>query len=187
MQHDLAGLIARHGGNEAFVRHLDEFFDQGQYRSKETMLHVPYLYIYAGRPDKTAERVQDCLRRFFHPTRDGLADNEDMGCQSAWYMCSTMGIYPIMGQDLYLLSTPVFRRTEIALGNSGKRLVIEAPQAHPDKPYVRAATLDGKALRRAWIRHSEIADGAVLHFEVGSQPADWGTEDLPPSPMSGKK
>jgi len=77
VQHDFAGLIARHGGNEAFVHHLDEFFDTGQYHSKETMLHVPYLYIYAGRPDKTAERVRECLKRFFHPTRDGLYDNSE--------------------------------------------------------------------------------------------------------------
>ena len=184
VQHDLAGLIARHGGNEAFVRHLDEFFDQGQYRSKETMLHVPYLYIYAGRPDKTAERVRESLKRYFHPTRDGLYDNEDMGCQSAWYMCSTMGIYPMMGQDLYLLSAPIFQRTEIALGKSGKSLVIEAPQAGPENPYVIAATLNGEPLHRAWIRHREIADGAVIRFELGSEPGDWGTRELPPSPMS---
>jgi putative alpha-1,2-mannosidase len=148
------------------------------------MLHVPYLYNYAGRPDKTADRVRECVKRYFHASRDGLDDNEDMGCQSAWYMCSTMGIYPMMGQDLYLLSTPLFQRTEIALGKSGKSLVIEAPEAGPEKLYVRAATLNGEPLQRAWIRHSEIADGAVLRFELGSQPSDWGTEELPPSPMS---
>jgi hypothetical protein len=27
-------------------------------------------------------------------------------------------------------------------------------------------------------------DGAVLRFEVDSQPGDWGTAQLPPSPLS---
>jgi predicted alpha-1,2-mannosidase len=177
--HDMAGLIARHGGNEGFVRHLDEFFDEGYYSSKETMLHIPYLYIYAGRPDKTAERVRASLEKYFHPTRNGLSDNEDMGCQSAWYMCSTMGIYPIMGQDIYLLSSPLFKRTEMMLGTSGNRLVIEAPEAGPDKPYVQSATLNGKPLDRAWLTHHEIAHGATLHFELANSPGEWGTKELP--------
>jgi putative alpha-1,2-mannosidase len=177
----MAGLIARHGGSEAFVRHLDEFFDEGYYSSKETMLHIPYLYIYAGRPDKTAERVRICLEKYFHPTRNGLSDNEDMGCQSAWYMCSTMGIYPIMGQDLYLLSSPLFKRTEMMLGTSGNRLVIEAPEAGPDRPFVRSVTLNGKPLDRAWLTHHEIAHGATLHFKLANSPGEWGMKELPPS------
>jgi len=63
-------------------------------------------------------------------------------------------------------------------------LVIEAPQAGPEKPYVIAATLNGRPLHRAWIRHREIANGAVLRFELGNEPGDWGTTELPPSPMS---
>jgi putative alpha-1,2-mannosidase len=53
--HDFAGLIERCGGAETFIRHLDTFFDEQRYRSKELMLHVPYLYHYAGRPDKSVE------------------------------------------------------------------------------------------------------------------------------------
>ncbi|GAC1641297.1 MAG: GH92 family glycosyl hydrolase [Ktedonobacteraceae bacterium] len=183
VQHDFAGLIARYGGNEGFIQHLDDFFERGYYSSKETMLHIPYLYIYAGRPDKTAKRVQDCMERYFKPTRDGLSDNEDMGCQSAWYMCSAIGLYPMMGQDLYLLTTPIFTRTEIALGKSGNILVTETPEAGQGKSYITAATLNGKPLERAWLRHTEIAHGATLHFELSTIPNAWGTQELPPSPL----
>jgi putative alpha-1,2-mannosidase len=65
-------------------------------------------------------------------------------------------------------------------------LVIEAPQAGPEKPYVIAATLNDQPLHRAWIRHREIADGAVIHFELGSEPGEWATTELPPSPLSKK-
>lgn len=181
--HDFAGLVARHGGAEAFIRHLDAFIDEGAYYSKETMLHAPYLYHYAGRPDKSVERVRACMTKYFNTTRDGLADNEDMGCQSAFYMGSAMGLYPIMGQDLYLLIAPVFSRVEVQLGTSGKTLVMETPEASAEKPYIVSATLNGEPLNRAWVRHSEIADGAVLRFEVSDTPGTWGTAELPPSPM----
>lgn len=92
VQHDFAGLIARHGGQTAFISHLDHFFDDGHFYPKETMLHVPYLYIYAGRPDKTADRLRTILEQHFHTERNGMPDNEDMGCQSTFYMCSTMGL-----------------------------------------------------------------------------------------------
>ncbi len=164
---------------ESVSRHLDEFFDRGFYWSKETMLHIPYLYIYAGSPARTAQRVRECLAKFFRATRDGLSDGEDMGCQSAFYMCSTMGFYPIMGQDLYLLSSPLFTRTEMDLPASGRTLVIEAPDAGPAAPYVQSATLNGKPLARAWVRHHEIISGGVLRFELGARPSAWGTRDLP--------
>jgi len=183
VHHDFAGLIQRHGGNEAFVRHLDEFFERGYYASKESMLHVPYLYIYAGRPDKTVERVRYYMDADYKPTRNGLPDNEDMGSQSAWYMCSAMGLYPVMGQDIYLLSTPAFACTEIDLGNSGKTLVIEAPDAD-SKMYIKSAQLNGTPLHRAWITHGEISSGATISYELCDTPTDWGTRELPPSPFS---
>jgi predicted alpha-1,2-mannosidase len=181
--HDFAGLIERHGGSEAFLQHLDRFFAEGRYRSKEMMLHVPYLYHYVGRPDKSSARVHALRKLYFHARRDGLPDNEDMGCQSAWYICSTMGMYPIMGQDLYLLIAPTFTRSVVALGSSGNSLIIEAPQAGENYIYVKDVTLNGKPLHRAWIRHHEIAKGGVLRFTLDTSPGEWGTHKLPPSTM----
>lgn len=180
--HDFAGLVARHGGPELFVRHLDRFFAAGHYTAKETQLHIPYLYTYAGRPDRTAERVWEYLARY-RPARDGLLDNEDMGAQSAWYMCSALGLYPIMGQDMYLLSTPIFERTEVALGADGARLTIEAPGAGPDRPYIASAMLTGRPLERAWVRHDEIAVGATLWLQLATTPTAWGRGMPPPSPL----
>jgi len=184
VQHDFAGLIERHGGPEVFIDHLDRFFDAGHYHSKETMLHVPWLYTYACRPDRTAERVRECMKRYFRPARDGLSDNEDMGCQSAFYMCSAMGLYPIMGQDPYLLAPPVFEHVEVQLGGSDRTLTIEASGAGPDRSYIAAATIDGEPFDRAWIRHNEIARGATLRFELAEHPARWAKDSAPPSPLA---
>jgi predicted alpha-1,2-mannosidase len=197
--HDFAGLVARLGGPAAYIAALDDFFLppdrepwrgygvpalQRRYHSKEMMLHVPYLYHYAGRPDRTADQVRHALATWFHPERDGLRDNEDMGCQSAFYLASSLGLYPVFGQDLYWLTTPVFTRAEITVGPNDERLVIEAPGAGPDHPYIASATLDGRPLDRAWLRHAEIARGALLRLELSSTPTAWGTTRVPPSPLS---
>ncbi len=179
---DFPELMRRFGGAEAFIRALDAFFDQDQYDSKEMMLHVPWLYHYAGRPDLSVRRVRECMRRYFAPGPDGLADNEDMGCQSAFYMCAAMGVYPMMGQDLYLLGAPVFESVEVALGRSGKTLRIEAP-AHDDGAFVDEIYLDGAPLGRAWIRHAQIKDGAVLRFSFSDVDTGFGRNTPPPGAM----
>ena len=48
---------------------------------------------------------------------------------------------------------------------------------------MKTVTLNGTPLHRAWLRHHEIAQGAILHFTLDTTPGDWGTRELPPSPM----
>src|SRR5207248_5503738 len=98
-------------------------------------------------------------------------------------MLSTMCLYPTLGQDLYLLVAPAFTRTEMALGSSGKSLVIEAPEAREGYIYVKAVTLNGKPLQRARLRYHEIAQGAVLRFSLDTVPGDWGSDEVPQSAM----
>lgn len=202
VQHDFAGLVDRWGGAVGFAATLDQFFSPAtersvyrvgqpvradRYASKETMLHVPYLYHYAGQPNRTAEVVRWAMQTFFQPTRSGLHDNEDMGCQSAFYIASALGIYPLMGQDVYWLTTPVFTRSEITLGAAGRVLVVEAPDAGPDRPYIVGATLNGQPLDRAWLRHGEIRDGATLRLELASEPTNWGANQPPPTPLGASR
>lgn len=179
---DFNGLIARHGGEDAFVRHLDAFFDAGQYRSKEMMLHVPWLYSYAGRPDKTSEQVRWCMRRYFGLGRNGLTDNEDMGCQSAFFMCAAMGLYPVMGQTIFLLAAPVVDRAVISLGRSGKQLVITARNRTENSLYIAHATLNGKPLERAWVDYAELSGGATLVYELSETPTRWAIGSGVPNP-----
>jgi putative alpha-1,2-mannosidase len=183
--HDFAGLVRRHGGTDGFARHLDDYFDAERHASKETILHVPFLYHYAGRPDRSSARVRQWLRRAFSLDRRGLTDTEDMGCQSAWFMAAALGVYPVMGQDIYWLTAPIFEHASIALGNAGARLTIVAPKAGDGHPYIARARLDGQPLERAWLRHAEIARGGVLEFELGEAPTDWGRGRPPPSGFDG--
>ena len=177
-QADFAGLIARHGGPDGFAAHLDWFFDGGHYHTKETWLHVPYLYHYVGRPEDSMRRARWAMDEFFTPGPKGLRDNEDMGCQSAYFMGTAMGIYPMMGQDVYLLIPPVFEAVEVELGSPDRLLRIEK---RGDGEHIAGLALNGKPLNRAWIRHGEIAGGATLTWTMGDAPADLA--EAPPSPL----
>ncbi len=158
-------LVSRKGGNEAFIKELDELFDNGKYRQKETFLHIPYLYHYAGRPDKSSLRVNQLIRSQYSTSRDGLPDDEDMGAHSAWFICSCMGIYPVMGQNLFLIVAPIFREIRIRLEN-GKCLEIVSPAFSVKKRIVESAEFNGRKLQDMSIPHTLLSKGGTLKLKT---------------------
>jgi predicted alpha-1,2-mannosidase len=96
---DVPALIQQCGGSEAFVRRLDTIFDNRHYDvGNEPGFLLPVLYIWAGRPDRTADRVTEILARNFGPGRTGLPGNDDSGAMSAWYAFHLMGFFPSRGR-----------------------------------------------------------------------------------------
>lgn len=181
---DFPELIARHGGPAAFIARLDELFDRGAFAVKETRMHIPHLYTWAGRPDLASRRVRESIRKSIHNRPDGIPGNEDMGCQSAYFLCNAMGVYPVMGQPLYVLCAPLFDRLEARLGDDvlARHLRISAKRTG-DGLCIHEATLNGEPLDRAWLTHDEIAHGAALHFVLGDTPSQWGQHQPPPGGM----
>lgn len=179
---DVQGLIQKGGGSTAFVQRLDALFsEQGRYDvSNEPGFLSPYLYIWAGRHDKTAERVRQILALNYHPTPNGLPGNDDSGAISSWYVFSTMGIFPNAGQDVYLIGSPAFPQVTLHLLGA-KRFVIEAKNVSAENKYVLSARLNGKPLDRAWLRHQEIVAGGRLSITMGAKPSLWPSGEPPPS------
>lgn len=179
---DVASLIEKTGGREQFVQRLDAFFavpkryDVGN----EPGFLIPYLYNWAGRPDKTAERVKEIIAASYHTGPAGLPGNDDSGAMSSWLVFGQLGIFPNAGQDFYLIGSPAFPEATLHLDN-GKDFVIEARSVSATRKYVTAASLNGKALNRSWLRHSEIAGGGRLVLVMGDAPMHWAEGDLPPS------
>jgi predicted alpha-1,2-mannosidase len=182
--HDVRGLINRLGGDEALVEWLDEFFDEGVHtQNNEPDILAPYLYIHAGRPDRSAERVRDLLEGQYSTGRAGLPGNDDSGTMSSWYVWSALGLYPNAGQPYYYIGSPIFTSASIDLGG-GQTFTVEAPGTSETNMYVQSASLDEKALERAWLRHEEIARGGKLVLTMGDSPSSWGQNDRPPSVSS---
>jgi len=180
---DVRQLIEKSGGAEKFVRRLNLLFDGGHLDiGDEPGFLAPILYIWAGRPDRTADRVRQILDHQFNASRAGLPGNDDSGAMSAWFAFHAMGFYPMAGQDVYVISTPSLEKTTLRLEN-GKEFVIVAQ--HLDVAYhnlyVQSATLNGKPLNQAWFRHSDIENGGELFLNMGDRPSSWATHNPPPS------
>ena len=178
---DFPQLISRLGGAKRFVERLDAFYrsDPHALIPKETRMHVPLLYTYAGCPERTAAVVHEMLTTHYSDTRDGLPDNEDMGCQSAFYMFYSAGLYPVMGQDLYILSPPLLERTLLRAGAPDSLLEIVAPGARPGV-FIGGVCLNGVSLDRLWLRHDEIRDGAQIEIDLVDAPSGFGSANPPP-------
>ena len=180
--HDVQGLINLLGGNKPFVDKLTTAVEHHYEPYNEPGMLQTFMFIHAGRPDLTQHYARQALR-YFSSKPDGLPGNDDSATTSAWLIWNMLGIYPNAGQDFYYIGSPTFTKATLQLGN-GRQLVINAPAASADNPYVGAARLDGKAWPQAWLRHQQISAGAELHLHMQSKPGRWGAELPPPSDSS---
>jgi predicted alpha-1,2-mannosidase len=180
--HDVAGLMAKSGGPDAFVARLDAFFrGAGRYDvGNEPGFLSPYLYIWAGRHDRTAEQVRRIVSESYHTGRSGLPGNDDSGAMSSWYIFSAMGLMPNAGQDVYLIGSPAFPAVTLYLAEN-RTFVVEARNVSPQNKYVTAAELNGRPLHQAWLRHDQIEAGGKLVLTMSSIPSNWPAGPPPPS------
>jgi predicted alpha-1,2-mannosidase len=179
---DVARLIERSGGNDMFVKRMDAFFAvPGRYDvTNEPGFLSPYLYIWAGRQDRTADQVRTILANSFHSGPKGLPGNDDSGAMSSWYAFGKMGFYPNAGQDVYLIGSPAFPEMSIHLAN-GKTFTIEAKNVSTENRYIVHAEWNGRPYSKAWIRNEDIMQGGRLVLTMSAQPSFWATGDPPPS------
>jgi predicted alpha-1,2-mannosidase len=179
---DVAGLIRKSGGSQRFVDRLDAFFEVPERYDvgNEPGFLSPYLYIWAGRQDKTAERVREIVAKSYHLGRKGLPGNDDSGAMSSWYAFSVMGIFPNAGQDVYLIGSPAIPKVILHLAGD-KTFVIEAETVSDVNRYVVSAILNDQPLDHAWLRHEDIVHGGRLVLEMADKPGKWPTGQPPPS------
>ncbi len=200
--HDVAGLVNLYGSKESFETKLDSLFSIkeilkgenaspdisgliGQYaHGNEPSHHIAYLYSYIGKQWKSAEKISQILNTMYSANPDGLSGNEDCGQMSAWYVLSSVGFYPVNPADgNYVIGSPLFDRVEFALDN-GKTFTVIAKNNSVVNRYIQKATLNGKELKRVFIKHSEITSGGTVEFILGNKPnKTWGSspKDYPPS------
>jgi putative alpha-1,2-mannosidase len=179
MPHAMQTLIAKHGGNSQYIKYLDNLFEMGVFGiENEPEFLIPYQYIYAGDYPSTARRVHDILTKVYQPGSAGIPGQDDSGSMSAWYVFSAMGFFPVSGQDLYLIGTPLFEEILIRMERN-KSFKITAKNYSKKNIYVVGAKLNGKKINRAWFRHSEIVSGGKLELEMSDIQSNWGNIELP--------
>lgn len=145
--HDVPGLIEACGGKEAFIKRLDTFFANKHYNvANEPSFLTPYLYHWVGRPDLSVERINQIVHDNYDDTPNGLPGNDDSGAMSSWLVFNMMGIYPVAGQNLYLIGSPMIPSYTIHLPN-GKKLKVVAK---------------GEEWKMASLNHQQLLDGGTL-------------------------
>ncbi|KAA0934657.1 GH92 family glycosyl hydrolase [Streptomyces apricus] len=202
---DPAGLVSLMGGRDRTEKRLDDFFVYDKllkdpaatarnewisapydYYGKPTYnpnnepdLHSPYMYLWAGAPAKTATVVRAAMT-LFTDGPDGMTGNDDLGTMSAWYVFSSLGLYPTTsGGDFLAVSSPQFPSALIRIGAYGRQqggtLSVQAPGSSDTARYVQRARFGGKDLRATWLDWKALAKGGDLSFEMGDRPSAWGT------------
>ncbi len=197
VQHDVAGLAGLAGGPAAFAAVLDRLFhqpstfhtggyggvihemtefaavDMGQYApNNQPSFHLPYLYAAVGRPWQTEYWTRRTCDGLFNAGPDGYCGDEDNGSSAAWYVLSSIGLYPLTpGQPTYVLTSPVFKSVTVALPG-GKRFTVSAPDNSPANVYVQSRTLDGKPDGNTWISQRQITAGGTVVDRMGDHPAE---------------
>jgi predicted alpha-1,2-mannosidase len=192
--HDIYGLIDLMG-KDRFAATLEDMFEKTPAtfgwnpfynHSNEPVHHIPYLFVYAGRPWLTQKWVRRILEQAYHAGVNGICGNDDVGQMSAWYILSALGFYPVCpGDNVYVLGGPLFGKAVIHLDSKwhkGTSFTIVAHGNSSANCYIQSARLNGKPLETAWITHAQITSGGTLEFVMGPRPNfKWGTSLKVPS------
>ncbi|MDR2413646.1 MAG: GH92 family glycosyl hydrolase [Odoribacteraceae bacterium] len=189
--HDVDGLIELAGGDKRFIAKLDSvfntplpdaFFEETEDITREGILggyvhgnepahHLAYLYAWTSEPWKTQFWTREIMNRMYRNNIDGLCGNDDCGQMSAWYIFTALGFYPVCpGNDQYVIGAPYLPYMKVNLEN-GKCIEIKAPSVSDKNRYVKSTRLNGKPYHKRYLSHGDLANGALLEFEMTDKPA----------------
>lgn len=180
--HNIEGLIDALGGKEKAVAALDQMLSMqpdfktgsygteihemsemaavnfGQYaHSNQPVHHVLAIYTASGRPDKAAYWAHKVMQELY--TADSFAGDEDTGSMAAWYILSSLGLFPLCpAKPEYLLAAPLFPRATLKLAR-GKMLVVESVGANTQQ-----VALNDHRLPSHTINHTALITGGHLRY-----------------------
>ena len=190
---DQSGLIRAVGGDAPALRQLDAFFSvlpehDGEWGTpyiglnNEPSFGAPFVYLSAHAASRAQSIVRLIETKYFDNAPGGEPGNDDLGAMSAMYVWETCGFYPqTPGTAALDLASPLFTHVELR-SEDGRKIVVDAPNARTNAPYVRGLRVNGRAASRTWVtvpRQGTLA----LKFDLSSTPTRWGTApgDEPPS------
>ncbi|KAI6251155.1 hypothetical protein HI914_00183 [Erysiphe necator] len=140
--HDMQTLISFMGGPNLTESRLDAMFIPGGRSSgvgiggnngvgdtlynpgNEPSFSTPLLYNYIqGRQYKSVLRSRQVVNTYYSSGRSGLPGNSDSGAIDSWMMWQMIGLYPVVTQPVYLITSPWFNNLNMTVGD-GKFLHI---------------------------------------------------------------
>jgi predicted alpha-1,2-mannosidase len=175
--HDMKGLIELYGGAKGFESKLDSLFTlpwNPKYiaRNVETMIgqycqgnqpdhEAPFAYTFIGKPEKSQKIIDKILNELYGIGSDGLALSgmDDAGEMSAWYVFSSLGLYPFSATDAeYIVTAPLFDEVKWRT-STGKLLTISKPGKGRGITNIK---VDGKTNKGYFISHDLFKNGGKV-------------------------
>jgi putative alpha-1,2-mannosidase len=185
--HDPDGMASTFGSAEAVVAKLSDMFDRTKtdwdsgdpsevnfprpyyWAGNEPDLDAVFVFALMGRPDLTQQWLRWIEDNVYTDQPTGVPGNDDGGTMGAWYVLSTLGLYPVAGSDGWVIGAPMFPKARIDVG--GHELVIVA---EGQGTYVQSVDLDGQSVTTPHLTQAQLVQAGTLHFVMGSSPSHWG-------------
>lgn len=179
--HDIAAIIEKSGGSDAFESRLNTFFEHNYYNvANEPSFLTPTLYHWLGKPHLSSDRVRKIVQEHYSSKRDGLPGNDDSGAMSSWLAFHMIGLFPNAGQPYYLINSPQVKSATLHV-EGGNTFKVVAENYSEKNRYIVSASLNGKPFHNTWINHSEVIKGGELRLKMAAKPSNWGEGKFPPS------
>jgi len=119
--------------------------------TNEPSLNAAWLFNYAGRADKTQQTVRQAVNTLWTTQPDGIPGNDDLGEMSSWFVFAALGLYPqVPSRAELVVGSPLFPFAHIDRAG-GRDIVIRAPQAAADTPFVQSLRVDGTPSTQTWL------------------------------------
>lgn len=197
---DTAGIIKLHGGNEVYVKRLEEQFKKAEPSrfvaphaqhgaawvdyENQPCTHLAHMFNHAGYPWLTQKWVRKVYEKTFSGVTpfDGYLGDEDQGQMGALSALMAIGLFDTQGvcdiDSTYEITSPLFDKITINLDSRyfpGKQFVITTKNNTPENIYIQSATLNGKPLNTFHLPHKTLVNGGTLEIVLGPEPnKEWG-------------
>ncbi|HJT23680.1 MAG TPA: GH92 family glycosyl hydrolase, partial [bacterium] len=174
--HDMDGLKMLLGGDEAFVKRLQECFDGGHFdATNEPDIAWPYLFDYVPQEAwRTQKQVRETMGKYWKNTPDGIPGNDDCGVMSAWYLFSALGFYPVCpGSNTYQIGSPLFKEVDVHLDKKvypGGLLTLKTVNDSDKDPYIQSIQVDGLDYKKKFLTHDMLVYGKTIVFKMAGEP-----------------
>lgn len=192
--HDMSGLLAALGTPAEAADRLDDFFAQLNagtapyaWMGNQPSLATPWTYYWLGLPARGQDVVDRIRAALWSPGPEGIPGNDDLGALSAWYVWTSLGLYPVTpGTASLAVGVPAFTRIVVRPSWGGSTTIRRSGTG----AHVLGARVDGTTLTRSWLawgpkqraRHLTIATTDALQPLWGT-----GTTAVPPSYAAGRR
>lgn len=174
------------GGNVQLNEQLHYFFMNSLYnQGNEPDIHVPFLFNQLGSPNETHKVVHSILLGNMNHRYGGNAEfktpyagrvykndpegfmpemDEDDGTMGAWYVFSSMGLYPmIAGVPMYEVTSPLFDEIKIKPEN-GKTFIIKTKNRDNLTNHIKEIKLNRQKCNSWQLQHNTIQTGGKLEL-----------------------